>query len=123
MGLPATGRPIVKTIRIRETLKPEEYRYLKVNFLRLHRQFAMPNTRRYHYDFFLICFGPMPLPERVALGERATAAIGLDGSYRAVPIPTGAVRRRWRPPNEPRRYPQGDLALRRRRLVRHPLSP
>jgi hypothetical protein len=30
----------------------------------------------------------MPLPERVALGEKATAAIGLDGTYRAVPIPT-----------------------------------
>jgi hypothetical protein len=92
MGLPATGRPIVKTIRIRQTLKPEEYRYLKVNFLRLHRQFAMPNTRRYHYDFFLICFGPMALPERVALGERATAAIGLDGTYRTVPTPRGRAK-------------------------------
>jgi hypothetical protein len=89
MGLPATGRPVVKTIRIRETLKPEEYRYLKVNFLRLHRQFAMPNTRRYHYDFFLICFGPMDLRERVEAGERATAAIGLDGSYRGAPAGRG----------------------------------
>jgi hypothetical protein len=87
MGLPATGRPVVKTIRIRQTLKPEEYRYLKVNFLRLHRQFAMPNTQRYHYDFFLICFGPMSLPDRVELGEWATGAIGVDGTYRTVPPP------------------------------------
>ncbi len=92
MGLPAVGRPIVKTIRLRETLKPEEYRYLKVNFLRLHRQFAMPNTRRYFYDFFLICFGPMPLQQRVELGARATATIGLDGSYRGVPAPRGPAR-------------------------------
>jgi hypothetical protein len=76
--------PVVKTIRIRQTLTPEEYRYLKVNFLRLHRQFAMPNTQRYHYDFFLMCFGPMTLPERVELGESATGAIGLDGTYSSV---------------------------------------
>jgi hypothetical protein len=84
MGLPPTGKPIVKTMRLRETMTPEEYRFLKVNFLRLHRQFAMPNSRRYHYDFYLICFGPMPLAERVLLGEKAAAAIGEDGSYRGV---------------------------------------
>lgn len=82
MGLPATGKPIVRRMRIRETMKPEEYRALIINFLRLHRQFSMPNTRRYFYDFYLICFGPMALAERVALDERATAAIAEDGSYR-----------------------------------------
>jgi hypothetical protein len=93
MGLPPTGKPIVKTMRLRETMTPEEYRFLKVNFLRLHRQFAMPNSRRYHYDFYLICFGPMPLAERVLLGEKATAAIGDDGSYRRVqPSPRDKAR-------------------------------
>jgi hypothetical protein len=90
MGLPPTGKPIVKAIRIRETMTPQEYRYLRVNFLRLHRQFAMPNSRRYFYDFYLICFGPMSLAERVALDRRATGAIGEDGSYRPVaPAPRG----------------------------------
>jgi hypothetical protein len=84
MGLPATGKPIVTTMRIRETMTPQEYMYLKVNFLRLHRQFALPNTRRYFYDFFLICFGPMSLAERVALGRAASEAIGDDGSYSPV---------------------------------------
>jgi hypothetical protein len=82
MGLPATGKPIVKTIRIRETMTAKEYRYLRVNFLRLHRQFAMPNSRRYYYDYYMICFGPMPLARRVALGPRAMATFGEDGSYR-----------------------------------------
>jgi hypothetical protein len=50
----------------------------------LHRQFALPNTRRYFYDFFLICFGPMSLAERVALGRAASEAIGDDGSYSPV---------------------------------------
>jgi len=84
MGLPPTGKPIVRTMRIRETMTPEEYRVLFLNFLRLHRQFAMPNTRRYFYDFYLICFGPMSLADRVALDRRATEAIGDDGSYRPV---------------------------------------
>jgi len=82
MGLPPTGKPIVRTIRIRETMTPEEYRFLFANFLRLHRQFAMPNSRRYFYDFYLICFGPMPLADRLALDRRAIEAIADDGSYR-----------------------------------------
>jgi hypothetical protein len=65
-------------------MRPEEYRYLRVNFLRLHRQFGMPNSSRYFYDFYLICFGPMPLSERVRLYRQASEAIGEDGSYRRV---------------------------------------
>lgn len=89
MGLPPTGKPIVASMRIRETMSPEEYRVLFANFLRLHRQFAMPNSRRYFYDFYLICFGPMSLAGRVALNRYATAAIGDDGSYRPVVLPSG----------------------------------
>lgn len=81
LGLPSTGLPIVKTIHLRETMTVEEYRYLKVNFLRLHRQFAMPNSRRYFYDYYLICFGPMALADRVALARFATEAIDENGNY------------------------------------------
>jgi hypothetical protein len=82
MGLPTTGKPIVRTMRIRETMTTEEYRNFRLNFLRLHRQFAMPNSQRYFYDFYLICFGPMSLAKRVALDRRASEAFGDDGSYR-----------------------------------------
>jgi len=92
MGLPETGKPMVKTMRIRETMTPEEYRYLRTNFLRLHRQFAMPNSRRYFYDFFMICFGPMTLAKRAVLGEKAVAAIGEDGGYREI-VPTARSQR------------------------------
>jgi hypothetical protein len=93
MGLPPTGKPIVRTIRIRETMTPEEYRHLRLNFLRLHRQFAMPNSRRYFYDFYLICFGPIWLRRRVALDRRATDEIGDDGSYQPLaPPPTTGLR-------------------------------
>jgi hypothetical protein len=91
MGLPPTGKPIVRTIRIRETMSPEEYRNLRLNFLRLHRQFTMPNSSRYYYDFYLICFGPMSLRRRVALDRRATEEIGEDGSYQPLST-TGGLR-------------------------------
>lgn len=89
LGLPVTGKPVVRTIHIRKTMTPEEYRSLRTNFLRLHRQFSMPNSVRYFYDFYLICLGPMSLARRVALGERAVHAIGPDGSWREVPWQAG----------------------------------
>lgn len=87
LGLPATGKPVVRTIRIRETMTPEEYRNFRLNFLRLHRQFTMPNSSRYYYDFYLICFGPILLRRRVALDRRATEEIGDDGSYQPLVLP------------------------------------
>ena len=71
-------------IQMRKTMMDTEYRRVKTDLLRLHRQFVMPNSQRYFYDFYLICFGPMGLAERVALGTKATAAISEDGRYLAV---------------------------------------
>ena len=81
MGLPPTGKPIVQNVRIRDMMGPEEYRRSQRNTLRLHRQFVMPNGQRYFYDFYHICFGPMPLLHRVRLGAKAAAAFAADGSY------------------------------------------
>jgi hypothetical protein len=49
--------------------------------VRLHRQYVMPNGKRHDYDFYMICFGPMPLAQRAALAEAALAAFGADGAY------------------------------------------
>jgi hypothetical protein len=43
----------------------------------------MPNGKRYFYDFYQICFGPLTLRQRVALGDRAVAAFARDGSLKA----------------------------------------
>lgn len=81
MGLAATGRPIVQTVRIRDMMTAADYRKAQRNSLLLHRQFVMPNGQRYFYDFYQICFGPMPLAERVRLGGKAAQRFAKDGSY------------------------------------------
>jgi hypothetical protein len=82
LGGLATGKPVVRMVRMREMMAPEDYRRARRNSLLLHRQFIMPNAQRYFYDFYHICFGPMSLAERVALGEGAALAFASDGSYR-----------------------------------------
>ena len=61
MGIPACGKPIVKVARIRNMVTDPHYRRMRWNPLRLHLQFISGNERRYFYDFFMICCGPMPL--------------------------------------------------------------
>lgn len=53
--------PVIRRIHMRRMLDGAAYRRVRSNFLRVHYQFVMGNTRRYFYDFFMICFGPMPL--------------------------------------------------------------
>ena len=81
LGMPPTGKPIVKMIRIRDMMSAEDYRRAQRNSLLLHRQFVMPNARRYFYDFYQICFGPVPLAERVDHGNKLVLAFAADGSY------------------------------------------
>lgn len=87
LGNPATGKPFVLSVRIREMMNAEEYRRSRHNLLLHHRQFAMPNGQRYFYDFYQICFGPMPLSERIRLGNSVVTAFGQDGSYVSPPKP------------------------------------
>lgn len=49
--------PQVHVVRIRDMLQPEIYKKFKFNFFRVHYQFIMANTRRYAYDFFMMCCG------------------------------------------------------------------
>jgi hypothetical protein len=81
LGNPATGKPLIRTVRIREMMSEQEYRRARRNSLLLHRQFVMPNAQRYFYDFYQICFGPMPMVERIRLGNQVVAAFAEDGSY------------------------------------------
>lgn len=81
LGMPATGRPIVEQVRIRDMMSAEGYREAQWSSLLLHRQFVMPNAKRYFYDFYQMAFGPMDLRRRVALGRDAADAFADDGSY------------------------------------------
>jgi hypothetical protein len=80
LGLPATGKPIVKIIRIRMMVEEHTYRRFRLNFLRIHRQAVMGNERRYFYDYYMLCCGPIALTDRVEMPEQAVAAFAQDGA-------------------------------------------
>jgi hypothetical protein len=80
LGLPAAGKPIVKIIRIRMMVEEHTYRRVHLNFLRIHRQAVMGNERRYFYDYYMACCGPLALAGWVENPDGAVAAFGADGA-------------------------------------------
>jgi hypothetical protein len=82
LGMPATGKPIVKIIRIRMMVEEHTYRRFHLNFLRIHRQAVMGNERRYFYDYYMLCCGPIALADRVEDPDRAVAVFAADGALR-----------------------------------------
>jgi transketolase N-terminal domain/subunit len=44
----------------------------------------MGNERRYFYDYYMLCCGPLALTERVENPDRAVAAFAADGSFSEV---------------------------------------
>jgi hypothetical protein len=83
LGMPATGKPIVKIIRIRMMVQQHTYRRFHLNFLRIHRQAVMGNERPYFYDYYMLCCGPIALVDRVENPDHAVAVFAADGSLRS----------------------------------------
>jgi hypothetical protein len=83
LGMAPAGKPIVRIIRIRMMVEEETYRRFHLNFLRIHRQAVMGNERRYFYDYYMLCCGPIALTDRVENPDRAVAAFGGDGALTA----------------------------------------
>ena len=96
LGLPATGKPVVKIIRIRLMVEEHTYRRFRLNFLRVHRQAVMGNERRYFYDYYMLCCGPLPLARwveesgssagRLCRRWRTARNCGGDGLGPAMPV-------------------------------------
>jgi len=80
LGMSSTGKPIVKIIRIRMMVEEHTYRRFHLNFLRIHRQAVMGNERRYFYDYYMVCCGPLALADWVGTPDRAVAAFAGDGA-------------------------------------------
>jgi hypothetical protein len=63
-------------VRIRDMLERDVYKRVKKNFFRVHYQFISANSRRYFYDFFMICCGTRPIeavrPDRLPLSAEAS---------------------------------------------------
>jgi hypothetical protein len=93
LGLPPTGKPIVKIFRIRMMVEEHTYRRFRLNFLRIHRQAVMGNERRYFYDYYMLCCGPIALRDRVEKPDGAVAAFVADGALESNPDSVPAERR------------------------------
>jgi hypothetical protein len=53
-------RPTLIFLRIRNMLTAERYRKIKLDFLRVHRQYVLGSDRRSNFDFGLMTAGPLP---------------------------------------------------------------
>jgi hypothetical protein len=80
LGLPYAGKPLVRIVRIRMMVEEKTYRSFHLNFLRIHRQAVMGNERRYFYDYYMLCGGPIALADRTADPDWAVAAFASDGA-------------------------------------------
>jgi hypothetical protein len=80
LGLPYAGKPLVRIVRIRMMVEEETYRSCHLNFLRIHRQAVMGNERRYFYDYYMLCCGPIALADRTEDPDWAVAAFAGDGA-------------------------------------------
>jgi hypothetical protein len=74
-GLKATGRPVVRIVRIRHMLEPATYRRIRHNLYRVHCQFVRGNERRTAYDYFMLLCGPLSVECQVGLPEGVSSAI------------------------------------------------
>jgi len=80
MKLPQSPNFLIRRVHIRDMLQRATYRRFKANFFRLHRQLVMGNEKRYFYDYYMICCGPLPLEMRVFAPEKVVPSFGPDGS-------------------------------------------
>lgn len=71
-------------VRFRQMLEPAAYKRIRRNFFRVHYQFISANSRRYFYDFFMICFGTRRL-EAATSGSLPIAAMPDDSSTKGSP--------------------------------------
>jgi pimeloyl-ACP methyl ester carboxylesterase len=89
LDLPPAEMPIVQIVRIKHMLKPETYKGLKTDFFRVHRQFVMGNEQRYFYDYYMMCCGPISLPQRVVYHAGAVDSFAPDGSFNPALVESG----------------------------------
>jgi hypothetical protein len=79
-GLQPTGRPIIRSVRIRHMLQPASYSRVRRNLYRVHCQFVSANDRRAVYDYFMFVCGPVAAEQQARSPEGAASQIRDDGS-------------------------------------------
>jgi hypothetical protein len=72
------GKPTIEKIRIKDMIDTAATR--RFARYRAHRQPIEANTKRYFYDYFMICCGPFALPTRIKHPDLMVSAFGPDGA-------------------------------------------
>jgi hypothetical protein len=98
LKLPARPNFIIRRVHIRDMLEASTYRRFKANFFRLHRQLVMGNEKRYFYDYYMICCGPLRLETRVLKPETVVSSFAADGSLIDPPAKSSASSTRMTAP-------------------------
>ena len=76
-------RPKLVFLRFKTMLSPERYRRIKLDFLRVHRQYVLGSDRRSPFDFCLMTAGPLPALSFARFAEGGSPAEAIDALGRS----------------------------------------
>ena len=63
------GKPVLQEIEIKDMIDIDAKRRLPESAYQNHRQLVRPNSKKYFYDYFMICCGPFALSTRTRVEE------------------------------------------------------
>ncbi len=72
-------KPVLQEIKIEDMINTGVKRGFLTSIYRNHRQLVLANSKRYFYDYFMICCGPFSLSTRVKYPDQMVAAFKSDG--------------------------------------------
>jgi len=73
------GEPILQRIRIKDMVDSAGKRRFRDATYQNHLQPIRANSKRYFYDYFMVCCGPFALPTRVNYADHMVSAFAPDG--------------------------------------------
>ena len=73
------GKPVLQDIKFKDMIGTDTKRQIQQIVIGNHRQFVRANSKRYFYDFFMVCCGPFTLSMRVEHSELMVDCFNPDG--------------------------------------------
>jgi hypothetical protein len=73
------GKPVLQKIQIKDMVGTDAKRRFLETAYQNHRQLIRANTKRYFYDYFMICCGPFDLSTRIKYPDLMVKAFNPDG--------------------------------------------
>ncbi|OQP87268.1 hypothetical protein BTR14_06895 [Rhizobium rhizosphaerae] len=75
-GHPGLAQPRLVFIRLRQMLEATRYRRIRLNFLRVHRQYVLAADRPAPFDFTLMTAGPLPAADFARFSQSRLPQLG-----------------------------------------------